>query len=455
MNYRPKLLTLLCALLCLAAPSTYAAQRGDAVLIEGVTLIDGTGKPAQPNTWVLIEAGRFTRISNAPMRVGRHVARVDGRGKFLIPGMMDVHIHLLGGGAWRDSSAQSDRPVDFDVGLRTLHGFLYYGFTSVYDAGNNPQFITALRDRERRNEIVSPRLFATGRLLSYPGSWSVGYAGIGVRDWPETIADLDAQLALQPDVQKITYETMGVGPNPLVKSLPKELMRQMIEYLHARGVRTTAHVSNEQMARDAIAAGIDSLAHVPATGVLTRDFVELVAAKRLPIQTSLAVFDEIIAMREGVDFLRTPEYRAVVDAREPEVREQARQRYLKLGWSDWFAAIYPYAARNLQRIHAAGGLLVLGTDRSFAPAALRELELVVAAGIPPLDALRIATLNGAIFLGRESELGSIEPGKLADMVLLNADPTRDIRNVREIAGVWKAGVAIDRATLQLPINGRP
>ena len=193
MNYRPKLLTLLCALLCLAAPSTYAAERGDAVLIEGVTLIDGTGKPAQPNTWVLIEAGRFARISNAPLRVGRHVARVDGRGKFLIPGMMDVHIHLLGGGAWRDSSAQSDRAVDFDVGLRTLHGFLYYGFTTVYDAGNHPPFIMTLRDRERRGEIVSPRLFATGRLLSYPGSWSVGYAGIGVRDWPETIADLDEE----------------------------------------------------------------------------------------------------------------------------------------------------------------------------------------------------------------------------------------------------------------------
>ncbi len=119
MNYRSKLLTLLCALLCLAAPSTYAAERGNAVLIEGVTLIDGTGKPAQSNTWVLIEAGRFAQISHAPLRVGRHVARVDGRGKFLIPGMMDVHIHLLGGGAWRDSSAQSDRAVDFDVGART------------------------------------------------------------------------------------------------------------------------------------------------------------------------------------------------------------------------------------------------------------------------------------------------------------------------------------------------
>jgi len=453
MNYRLKFKALCCALLAVAATATFAAPRhNDSVLIEDVTLIDGTGRPPQPNMWILIEGGRFVQVSNTPLRAGRQITRVDGRGKFLIPGMMDVHIHLLGGGAWRDSSAQSERPIDYDVGLRTLHGFLYYGFTTVYDAGNNPPFITALRDRERRGEIVSPRIFATGRLLSYPGSWSVGYAGIGVRDWPETIVDLDAQIALQPDVQKITYESMGVGPNPLVKSLPKELMRQMIEYLHARGVRTTAHVSNEQMARDAMAAGIDSLAHVPATGVLTREFVELVAAKRLPIQTSLAVFDEIIAMREGVEFLRTPEYRAVVDPREPEVREQARQRYLKLGWPDWFAAIYPYAARNLQRIHAAGGLLALGTDRTFAPAALRELELVVAAGIPPLDAIRIATLNGAIFLGREAELGSIEPGKLADMVLLNTDPTRDIRNVRDISGVWKAGTPIDRKALQVPIN---
>jgi len=427
-----------------------------AVVIKNVTLIDGTGGAPVADTTVVVENGVFVRIATGEtartLRPPRHAKIIDAHGKFLIPGLMDMHIHLLGGGAWRDSSAQSDKPVDPDTGLRTLQGYLYYGFTSVYDAGNNPDFILQLRERERRNEIISPRIFATGQLLSYPGSWSVGYAGIGVRDWPGTIGDLDLQIARKPDIQKITYEAMGVGPNPLVKQLPRELMRQMIEYLQARGVRTTAHVSNERMARDAIEAGIDTLAHAPATGVITQDFAELVATKKIPIQTSLAVFDEIRALKDDVDFLRTPEYQAVVDPREPAVREQARQRYLKLGWPDWFAAIYPYALRNVKRIHDAGGVLVLATDRTLAPAALRELELVVESGIPPRAVLRIASLNGATFLGRERDLGSIEVGKIADMVLLDADPSVDIRNVRKVARVWKGGVEIDRARLDLPVN---
>jgi imidazolonepropionase-like amidohydrolase len=427
-----------------------------AVVIENVTLIDGTGSAPVADATVVLDNGVIARIATGAaartLRKPRGATVVDARGKFLIPGMMDMHIHLLGGGAWRDSSAQSDKPVDPDTGLRTLQGYLYYGFTSVYDAGNNPDFILSLRERERRNEIVAPRIFATGQLLSYPGSWSVGYAGIGVRDWPGTIDDLELQVARKPDIQKITYEAMGVGPNPLVRQLPRELMRQMIDYLHARGVRTTAHISNERMARDAIDAGIDTLAHAPATGVITQDFAELVAAKKIPIQTSLAVFDEIRALKDGVDFLRTPEYRAVVDPREPAVREQARQRYLKLGWPDWFAAIYSYALRNVKRIHDAGGILVLATDRTLAPAALRELELVVESGIPPLAALRIATLNAATFLGRERDLGSIELGKIADVVLLEADPSVDIRNVRKVVRVWKGGVEIDRTRLDLPIN---
>lgn len=443
---------------CLVALSPAAAEgtRTETLIIERVTLIDGTGRAPVPDATVVVENGVFTHI--LPDRAYRRKPRgkgttiIDGRGKFLVPGLMDMHIHLLGGGAWRDSSAQSDKPIDPDVGLRTLHGFLYYGFTSVYDAGNDPGFIMSLRGRERSGAIVAPRIFATGRLLTYPGSWSVGYAGIGVRDWPDTIADLDTQVALAPDLQKITYEAMGVGPNPLVKQLPKELMEKMIRYLHERGIRTTAHVSNERMARDAIEAGIDTLAHVPATGVISQDFAELVAARKIPLQTSLAVFDEIKSMKTGVDFLRSPEYRAVADPREPEVRETARQRYLKLGWPDWFGAIYPYVQRNIRRIHDAGGLLVLGTDRTLAPAALRELELVVECGITPLDALRIATLNGAIFLGRERDLGSIEPGKIADMVLLDADPTVDIRNVRQVDRVWKGGREIDRAGLDLPVN---
>ena len=341
-----------------------------------------------------------------------------------------MHLHLIGGGAWQASSHQSGNALDFDVGISTLQGYLYYGFTSVYDAGNNPDFILPLRQQERDGKIISPRIFATGQLLSYPGSWNVGYAGIGVRDWPDTLQDLELQLSRKPDVQKITYESFGAGPNPLIPSLPKDLMAKIIEYFHQQGIRTTVHISNEVMARDAIAAGADTLAHVPGVGVISQVFAALVTDSQIPIQTSLAVFDEISQMQDGVDFLKTPEYRATVTAAEIPAREKSRQRYLTLGWPQWFKTILPNAQRNVRMIHEAGGILVLASDRTFAPAALRELELLVEAGIPPLDVLRIATLNGAIFLGKGDELGSIEAGKLADLVLLRADPSADIANVK-------------------------
>ena len=198
-----------------------------------------------------------------------------------------------------------------------------------------------MRDRERAGSIVSPRIFATGQLLSYPGSWSVGYAGIGVRDWPETIKDLDIQIARKPDVQKITYEAFGAGPNPLIKSLPKDLMAREIEYLHGKGIRVSVHISNEARARDAIAAGADTLAHAPGVGVISAEFAEMVAKRRIPIQTTLSVFDEISNMDRGVAFLQTPEFAATVSPDEVPARERSRARYMSLGWPGWFKLTFP------------------------------------------------------------------------------------------------------------------
>jgi len=420
---------------------------------EHVTLIDGTGAAPQSDVTVVVDGERITKISPAGQTSLPHrTKRIDGTGKFLIPGLMDLHLHVLGGGAWKDSSAQSGKALDFDVGISTLQGFLYYGFTTIFDAGNNPDFILPLRERERAGQIVSPRIFATGQLLTYPGSWSVGYAGIAVREWPETAQDLDLQLRRKPDLQKITVEARGVGPNPLIPSLPTDLLKREIEYLHAHGVRAVVHISNEIAARAAIEAGADTLAHIPSVGVITPEFAALAGSSRVPMQTSLSVFDEISNLDAGTDFLRTPEYQATVSAEEIPAREKSRTRYVGLGWPIWFKTILPFAKRNVKMIHDAGGILVLGSDRTFAPSALRELELIVESGISPRDAIRIASLNGAIFLNRQQDLGSVEEGKLADLVLLNTDPTADIRNVRDIAVVMKNGDIIDRSKLDLPIN---
>ena len=104
---------------------------------------------------------------------------------------------------------------------------------------------------------------------------------------------------------------------------------------------------------------------------------------------------------------------------------------------------------------AAGGVIVLGSDQSNGPASHRELELLVEAGMPPLEVIRIGTLNGAIFLGKERSMGSVEEGKLANLALLNADPLIDINNAKDINLVIKAGKIIIRRRLDLPINRKP
>jgi imidazolonepropionase-like amidohydrolase len=113
----------------------------------------------------------------------------------------------------------------------------------------------------------------------------------------------------------------------------------------------------------------------------------------------------------------------------------------------------PVAQENLKKLHQAGGVVVLGTDQSLGAAVHRELELLVEGGIAPLDAIGIATRNGAVFLGRERDLGTVEAGKLADLVLLDADPVEDIDNVKKIHAVIKAGMLIDRSALEIPGTG--
>ena len=115
----------------------------------------------------------------------------------------------------------------------------------------------------------------------------------------------------------------------------------------------------------------------------------------------------------------------------------------------------PVAEENIRKVHAAGGVVAAGTDQSSGPALQRELELLVAAGIKPFDVLTIATHNGAVLLGKADQLGSVEPGKLADLLLLNADPTADINNVKKIAFVMKGGQIIDETLLPLAGGKQP
>ena len=206
-----------------------AAQQGAAVAIEHVTVIDGTGRAAIPDATVLIQGDRIARVARGEISLPPGTQHVDGRGKYLIPGLMDIHIHLRGG---------MGKNPDERTGIRALQSYLYCGVTTVLDVGNNPDFTFALRDKERSGAIVSTRLLAVGGIVTYPGSHGgkVGGPSTLVDSWPQAIPTLDAAIAKHPDFLKITYEEEGWGTRPMITLLPIPLMQHIIEYYNDHGI---------------------------------------------------------------------------------------------------------------------------------------------------------------------------------------------------------------------------
>jgi len=432
-------------------PSPTAAQ---SLAIRNVTLIDGTGAAAQSNMTVVVDDGRIVTVGDSDTATPPNTELIDGAGKYLIPGLMDVHIHVPGSPI-RNSDGEAIRPENRALSTTALHSFLYSGVTTIYDAGNQAEYIMGLRADERSGDLLSPRIFATGSTVTFPGSWGAGANATLIDEWPADKTGLDINFARDPDLQKITYENFGTGANPWVPTFSDDLITEIIQYAKSKGVRTTIHISDEAHARVAIAAGIDTLAHPVVVGRMSDSFMPLIAESGVIVVSSLAVFDNIARIVDDPSFLEEPMFRAVyTDEQIEDQSVRARPRYASIGWGSWFKTTLKYSLENVKRLHDAGVIIALGTDRAVGPLTHRELELVVESGISPLDAITIGTLNAAKYLGREDELGTIEPGKLADMVLLNANPTEDIRNTQKISAVFKGGVEIDRDTLQIPGNAK-
>ncbi|MGD8328675.1 MAG: amidohydrolase family protein [Acidobacteriota bacterium] len=420
------------------------------ILINNVTLIDGTGRPPVAGISVMVRGDRIVAIGPGPFAMTLEYPgprSIDGTGKYLIPGLWDVHVHLSGG--------RGRGGPDFEAGIRALHGFLYSGVTAIFDAGNDPDFILSLRRREREGEIVAPRIYATGPLVTVPGGHGGGPNQTLIDSWPEAIAALEAHLAMQPDMVKFTFDEHGWGTRPLIPLLDPDLMARAARYFNEQGIRTTVHISHEYRARQAIAAGLDTLAHPIIQGPVSDEFVALMAAKKVPMASTLTIGEGYSRLVEHPEFLDQPLYRAVWDADTIErMKTTVRDQYAARSWTTWMKVMTPVAQENLRKIDAAGGVIALGSDQSAGPQSHRELELMVEGGIPALEAIRIGTLNAAIFMGKEHDMGSIQVGKLADMVLLSADPVADIGNAAMIDTVIKGGRIIDRDALDLPVNRR-
>jgi imidazolonepropionase-like amidohydrolase len=438
---------LMSAAILSALTAVTIAQGDGTIAITGVTVIDGTGRPSVPGATVVIEGNRITAVGTT-VKAPPGARIVDGTGKFLIPGMIDAHIHLRGGRGGNRPPAEQEREA-----VRALHSYLYAGVTTVFDAGNRSDFIMGLRAKEQSGAIVSPRILATGGTVASPNGHGGPY---NIEAWPGDRKLLDEHIATKPDLAKIGQDEHGWGTRPQINQLPEDLLEKIIRYYHSKGVRVIIHTSNERNSIEAIYAGADTMAHPVIQAPVSEQYLNLMSVKRVPTVSTLTIGENYSRLADHPEFLDEPLYR---DTLEPEERqrlkteESARQKENR--WAAWMKVMTPVAQDNMKRLNETGkDIVAAGTDQSSGPALHRELELLVGSGISPADAVVIATRNAARALGKLESLGTIEAGKLADLVLLRADPTRDIQNAKQIEMVIKDGRILDRGKLDLPVNRR-
>ena len=432
-----------------------AQQPGRVMVIERATLIDGTGRPAVADSAILIDGDRIREVGKrSDVRVPSGATRIDARGKWIIPGLIDAHVHFGQSGGLFTRPDIIDlrkwRPYEQELDWikqrlpNTLERYLSSGVTGVVDVGG-PMWnfeVRAFAARTRK----APRVAVAGPLIS---SWTP--PAVDARD-PDIIKADSAeharelvrkQLPMKPDLIKIWWIRL---PSENVRR-QADIFRAAIEESHAAGIRVAVHATELETAKAAVEIGADILVHSVTDLRVDNEFIRMMLARDVLYMTTLMVdqgYREVLT--ESVELTDVEQ-----QIGDPEVIATWAELG-KIPRNDIPGGLprFPAADRrpiefdNLVLLEAAGVRIVGATDAGnigtlHGPALHREFELMAEAGIRPTYIIMSATRNAAAAMGRQNDLGTLERGKLADLVILNADPLVDVRNTRRIQRVMKSG----------------
>jgi imidazolonepropionase-like amidohydrolase len=449
-RFRPTLLVLAALAGGLGAVPRDALAEGLAIV--GATVVDGAAAPI-PDAVVLVEGERIQAVgSRAQVALPKGITIVDGRGKWVAPGLVDAHVHFFqSGGAYTRPDVvdlRTLRPYEREIALlkaalpRTFARYLRCGITSVVDVGG-PFWNFEVRDAAARTALA-PRVAVAGPLVS-----TVDRPQLDIGDPPiiktatpdEARALVRRELERKPDLMKVWFvfrpgDDLAAG---------KALVAATVDEARKGGVRTAVHATELETARAAVEAGAAVLVHSVFDKPVDDAFVDLLKRRGVIYIPTLFVRTGYTLVLTG-SFLPTPAERRWADpdvlATFEEVKSRPELTSRPRRAPDPESDRVPL--QNLKRLSDAGVTIAAGTDAGnigtlHGPSIFRELRLMVDAGLTPREVLASATAAGARVMGREKDLGAVAPGKLADLLILDRDPLVDVANLEAIHRVVKGG----------------
>jgi imidazolonepropionase-like amidohydrolase len=386
--------------------------------IQGATLIDGTGRPPVADSVVVVRDGRIVAAGKVPIPKGMKV--IDGKGKTLLPGLWEMHAHFMQA-EWGPT-------------------YLAAGVTTARDLGNEFEFITTVRDSIVKGEALGPQLLLAG-LVDGRGPTTFG------TNWADTPAEGRDMVA--------KYKAAGFQQMKIYDLIKPDTLRAITEEAHKQGMSVTGHVPRGMTAMQAVEAGMDQINHL---GTVSQ------AWKKDP--------------DGAIRFFK--EHGTVVDPTMAWTELLGRPMNFEMSSFEPGFAKAPYALTNLigsagtpeatteqsarfhesldciLALHKGGVTLVAGTDKAIPGHSLhRELELYVEAGLTPMEVIQLATLGAAHVMGKDGQVGSVETGKRADLILVDGDPLRDFGALRKVMRVVTGGTMYDPADLWKSVDFLP
>ena len=421
------------------------------IVLKGARLIDGTGRPAIENSVLVIEGDHIVAAGKAgTVSIPKDADVKDVTGKTIMPAMINLHGHL--GLSSNGADSVAGHYTDENV-LKQLNKYLSYGVATVASLGQDDDEIYKIRDAQHAGTMGGARLYTAGRgFLEYTGKANPADHRYRPQTPDEARADVRELAPHHPDFIKMWVDD-GLGHGVKIKP---EIYQAIIDEAHKQHIRVFAHEFYLGDAKALLAAGLDGFAHSIRDQPVDNELMQAMKARGVFLIPTLVRDEVLFAYADNLRWLDDPfftagfEPAAVAMVRSPENVEKGR----KDPDIAKYRAGLEMGKKNLKTLSDAGVKIAFGTDSGI-PTRFpgyfehRELQLMVEAGLTPMKAIVAATGTNAEILGGAKQFGTLQPGRRADFMVLDANPLEDIRNTEKLSAVWQSGKIVPSVSARM------